>query len=271
MEFYIKIIFKIVFVIAMIFIYVKISKSTKNFAERFLNILIEIVVIVPFIIYDIDRYNIPTKYGYTNYVNSDRWFNFISQYVASIIGTILSGGFLLLITRKQIKSQTDSNNEDSRLQNAPILKYDITNKKKECDYDEFTYEYGKPYNLYFEIENCGLNHARHLRFEFYMEGRKCIESHIRSQQSILKKDERIAFNLVINSVYDKENTELNRKKAQIVVHYKDLLNNSYVQTINLVLCMTNYFYSKFDGYQCDIEKVEIDDESLYNVGTNDNI
>ena len=271
MKFYVKMMFVIVCLSILVFIYIRNLKNTKSVSERVVKILLLFVLTVPFVVFLLDKYNIPTKCGYTNHVDSDRWFSFVSQYVSGIIGTILSGCILFLITRKQIESQIYSDNENKRIANAPVLKYNITNQKIKCDYDEFTFGEGRPYNLYFEIENCGLNHARHLKFELYIEGKKRIESHIRQQQSILKKDERITFNLVIDSAYDKENIELNRKKAQIVVYYKDLLNNSYIQTINLVLCMTNYSGNKFGGYECDIVKVEIDDESLYNVGTDDNI
>ena len=263
MEFYIDIILKMICVGVLIFIYIRMLKSSKSFTEKFLKILSGFVLIVPFIIYFIDRNNIPTKYGYTNYVNLDRWYNFISQYVTNVIGAIISGVILFLITCKQIRSQIDSNNEDRRIQNAPILKYDITNLKKNCDYDELTFGKGEIYNLYFEIENCGLNHARHLKFELYIENKKCIDSHIKSQQSILKVAEKISFNFVINFIYNKENAETNRKKAQIVVYYNDLLNNSYIQKINLILCVTNYFdFGKHGGYQLDIAKVNIEDEIL---------
>jgi len=260
MEIIIGKILGIIFAGFLIFMYIRMIKKINNFSEKILTILGVVIISSFFGFYLLDKYNIPTILGYSKYVDSNRWFNFFSQNIASIIGTIISGVFLLLITQKQIKAQIDTDKETKRIENAPLLKYDITNLRREYDYKEYTFGKGRIYNIFFEIENCGLNHARQLKFELYIDNKKRIESCVKQYQSILKKGEIVTFDFVLDYDFNKENEELNRKKAQIIVYYKDLMNNSYIQKINLILCFTNYYDIKYCGYECDIVKVDIEDE-----------
>ena len=139
---------------------IKMYKESKSLVERTLYILFLIVYFIPIIIYYLDKYDIPTKFGYTKGIDTNRWFDFISSYVVGIVGAIISGAILILITLKQIRTQIDNNNDDKRIQNAPIFDYVLSNKiTANCKYNHEIKlkEDGELYHVFFKIENIGLN------------------------------------------------------------------------------------------------------------------
>ena len=169
---------------------------------------------------------------------------------------------LLTITYWQIRKQTESNNEDKRIQNAPIMKYNITNEY--IDESEQFYLFNgmdkntHPCNIFLKIENIGLNHARHFKIDIYDIGNKKIRTYtIDSNQSIIKKDENIAINLII----DMEKKEKS-KIIKLYVTYDDFLKNKYRQEIELNISAFEESGFKYRGYKLIINSIDIKDEEL---------
>ncbi len=100
---------------------VKMYKESQSPTERVLYILFLFIYFIPIIVYLLDRYNVPTTLGIANGINMNRWFEFISSYIIGIIGAIISGVFVILITLKQIKTQIESNKEDRELKMLQYL------------------------------------------------------------------------------------------------------------------------------------------------------
>ena len=112
-------------IIAIFFIpyFVKVYKESNTTIEKSIYILLLVFIILPIAIYYLDKYNIPSKFGYTENINSKEWLNLLTNYCESILSTLLNTAFLIFITFKQIDATYEDNKqlniETQRLQNLP--------------------------------------------------------------------------------------------------------------------------------------------------------
>ena len=196
--------------------------------------MLSFAILFPLIVYYLDRYNIPSKFGYTENIISSDWVSILTNYSAAIISTLLSAVFLIFITFKQMdetyKDNIKLNNETQRIQNLPLLRYNFTHERLEGEmFDEnkkwiFSNQdesNSDSIDFTMEIENIGLNTVRkvYLEVESELFNKKenfelCNQSNIEKIQT--KKKEFIITN-VANGTY----------KIEITVYYQDLLKNWY--------------------------------------------
>ena len=258
MEYFGFIIYLILFFIV-ILISVKKYISAKDFIERIIYILFPIIYIVFGIIYSLDLYNIPSTLGWDKNISIDRWFDYISNYSSSIVGAVIGGVFVLLVTIKQINEQNYQYKQDKRIQNAPIFKYDISNKKQKPDKEVILCNGdGNIYSLFLNIENIGFNHARNIVID--ISGDNIVSNYITKldeSQSILKKGNTILLQLIINYKFKKTN---NKKNIYIKITYDDLLENNYEQVINISGEVTNTYDPSCCGRVFNILKCKIENE-----------
>lgn len=231
---------------------IKMYKKSETLVEKALYILFMFVIFVPIIIYFLDRYNIPTKFGYIKNLDSTRWFDFFSTYVSTIMGTIVSCVILVLITFKQIKVQIDSNNNDKRIQNSPVLDYSLfvaNNTKCNYNHEVKLKEDGNQYHIYFNIENIGMNHCRNLSCKIIVDKEEDPEFFLNKKQSFLKKEEKVVLDLIFTLDFNKKDN----RNIKIIVHYEDMLNNKYEQILKSKL-----FFNK------DVKRINVDDLAIEN-------
>lgn len=216
---------------------IKMYKESQTITERILYILFLFVYFIPIIIYLLDRYDIPTVIGLANGVDTHRWFEFVSSYIIGIMGAIISGIFVVLITLRQIREQIISNKEDKRIENAPIFDYSLKGSISNSNYQHTIEigEQGDTYHLLFKVENIGLNHARNINVLIKIDDKEDRKFSLNGQQSFIRKNEAVLIDLILN--LNKDNNK--QRKMIIVVHYDDLINNKYVQKINAVLSPIN--------------------------------
>ena len=246
----------IITLLSIIFIYNRIKKAV-SLTEKILYLLLLFVYFVPYFFYILDRYNLPTKLGYIKNLNIDDWFGFLSNYVSSFVGTILSGVILVLITMKQIEIQKKDNREDKRIQNAPLMKYDISNNVLKNSVEELLLNAdGDIYHIFFEIENIGLNHAKKINIELRSGDGWSRSFTVGNNQSILKKGESYVFDFVLN--YAKKSNR--NKKITILINYSDMLNNQYEQQINIDYYVNDEMRVECCGLYLSINNIEISDE-----------
>lgn len=245
---------------------VKLYKETKNELEKVIYVFLGISIIFPMIIYYLDRYNIPSLFGYTQNTNSSDWVNNISSYSAVIFSTLLNAAFLIFVTMKQIKANYEDNirinkkmnedniklnNEMQRIQNLPFLRYSFTYDRLEGEFfgdnqilifsnqDDSN---SSSINFTLEIENIGLNAVRktYLEIESELFDRKelfelCNQSNIEKNK---KKTKEIMITNVAKGAYG----------IKIFVYYQDLLKNWYKQQIDLLVINSNIYSEKYKGF-----------------------
>lgn len=243
----------------LIFFCVKKCYKSNDFIEKIIYVLFPIIYIVFGVTYALDLYNIPSTLGWNKNLSIERWFNYVSDYSSSIVGAIIGGVFVLIVTIKQINEQKQQYKQDKRIQNAPIFKYDISNKKQQPDITVFLYNGdGNPYSLFLSIENIGFNHARNIIVDISGDniGSNYV-SNLDDSQSILKKGNTTLLQLVINYKFIESNII---KNINIKITYDDLLENSYEQIINIKGEVTNTFDPNCCGPMFNILKCKIDNE-----------
>lgn len=249
-------------------LFVKGYKDSKSNFEKILYTMLSFAIIFPLIVYYLDRYNIPSKFGYTENIISSDWVSILTNYSAAIISTLLSAVFLIFITFKQMdetyKDNIKLNNETQRIQNLPLLRYNFTNEilegkmfdeNKKWIFSNRDDSNSDSIDFTMEIENIGLNTVRkvYLEVESELFNKKenfelCNQSNIEKNQ--LKKKEFIITN-VAKGTY----------KIEITVYYQDLLKNWYKQKVHLTISITNIYDSK--TYDCNqINSVIVDDEEI---------
>lgn len=263
----IKIIFDLLLIILyvlIIILFVRQYKSIKSPTEKILYYVFYTVMLIPVIIYYLDKYDLPSKFGLLKNNDSERWFVFIEVYLSSIIGSFISGIVLVLITFKQIRIQLDNSNDDKRIQNAPIFKYDIKNTIV-SNAKPFIIKCGEDhlYSLFVNIENVGLNHARNIKIEVAdNESILLQKTNLDDRQSIIKKNENVWIDLAFNFKHNEKKQMENTQNLFFNIYYDDLLKNKYVQSINIQVEPTNKTGSSYVGYMLDIKKIVINSEAF---------
>ena len=242
-----------------VFLYVE-YKRIKNVTDYILYWLIIIIFLSPMIIYYVDIYNIPTKLGLIKEGDPTRWFEFTETYLSTIVGTLVSSLIVILTVLKQIKSQNDSSKEDKRKENTTTMKYYIKNEYEETKNQSFIFNSdGDIYNIFFGIENIGLNHAKKIEIELCSKEDNWIRNFkIENEQSILKKNEIFWFDFVINQ--KKKNKK--NKTINISICYSDMLNNKYEQIIEIDYTISHETKYESRGLKIYFNKIDIGDEKL---------
>lgn len=230
-------IFLILFAIYVVYKSIKMYQQAESYAEKVLDILFSVVWIIPWVILFLDKKNIPTWLGYAKGVDTGRWFEFISVYVTGVVGSVISGIVLWLITLRQFKNQRDSDSETKRIQNAPIFDYEVSSWLADSERDGMRVitknKVGERQYIYFKIENIGLNHAKDVEFIINYGNDSTMQFALDYHQSFLQKEEKRWEQLLFND------DDKNEKEINIEIHYSDLINNSYNQKVRIVFEPTN--------------------------------
>lgn len=237
------ILFYIIIILLYLCYFLKKYKKLKTGVEKVLYITILILIIFPLVIYYLDRYNIPSKFGYTINTNSELWLEIIINLCVVVMTTFINAAFLIHVTHEQIKSSFDDNNslniENQRLQNIPLLKYDLST---DIDFDEEDITDNKlrisddniekldklPLVLNINIENVGLNILNKLYIELISQqiNEKVFEKF--SSNNILKVGEKVNK---IYTLFVYPGTYI----FDVKMYYQDIMKNWYVQKLEIIV------------------------------------
>ena len=223
---------------------IKEYKECNNGIEQTIIAFFLIAYVIPIVIYIIDYFNIPTLIGMSKNIDTQGWLSFLGTYLSTIISILLGSAISIWIMAKQInanyKDNMELNNLNSRIQNLPYLRYEITNeieniedfsKTKYILLDDTNYH---SLGLSIKVKNIGLNAVR----KTYIS----INSNIftldpieLTEQSSIDKNETKKKDFLINSL--KEGTY----ELYITIYFQDLLKNWYEQKIELNIGVTNVY------------------------------
>lgn len=105
-------IYLLIIVTTSCYIYTKKNNKLKEGSTNFLFpiiLLLLSIIIVPYIFYIFDEYNIPTLLGWGNNLDKQNWLSFLATYVGGVVSTIISSGFLIFVTKYQIDEEKQQN------------------------------------------------------------------------------------------------------------------------------------------------------------------
>lgn len=195
--------FSVIFIFVTIF-YIIANKILFKKEENAFIILILAFMFFSFyfiiIIYYLDFYNIPTILNLNKSLNTQNWLSFLGSFAAPIITTIVSSVILYF----QLHKEDTMNNGNLRIQNIPILKYDIQEEKAN--------------NYKINIKNIGLGIVKDIYVIIN-------DKEYRLQnQSLIEKEESRDIKIEISKL-------TSNQKPIVIIKYKDILDNWYQQKI----------------------------------------
>ena len=246
----ISIVIQAVLLFAIIRFCIKKYKEEKENEYKFLYLITIVCWLLLVLIYNFDRYNLPSHLGWTTNVNSQNWLSFLGSYLPGIISTIVGAIMLLWVTALQINTNREDNEkrdkETLRIQNLPLLKYDI---KAEDDNKELNIndliptKYSKDaelnlkaHPLKIEIKNIGANTIRNIKV--YFESDFVIESVCLLGEKTQVPIEKSEMENVIKWI--SLPIEENNYNIRLRICYEDILTNWYEQEVVIEYNVTNW-------------------------------
>lgn len=232
----------------MLYLSYRAIKKSNSLAEKISEIVLAMVMAVILVIYYLDRYDIPTALNLGMNIDTQNWLSFIGNYITGVISAVIGALVAVWTTIYQIKKNNEENNrrdkENLRIQNMPILKYDInTERKGTGDLSELIVtnkenELGNAYNLNIILKNIGMNSIKNIIIDF-------------KSPVINNSIYRLLGKNAVNPVEKGEVIELNKffslkpsdkyYEMYIVLYYQDVLSNWYKQEIQIHYNTSNIF------------------------------
>ena len=237
--------------------------KSKTISEKAYLIILGLILFVLPIIYILDRYNVPTKMNWSQNIDSQNWLAFLGEFVTGVIGAIIAAVIAVWTTLYQMQKNNEDNDkrdkENNRLQNMPILKYEIdTINDGDIDLEDIIFanlDKCNPYNLNISIKNVGMNTIKSIMIDCsadVISNEKAYRILGRNSIVILEKNEEMRVRKVINLSTGEKYDFL------ITVYYEDVLSNWYKQDIHLRYGATEKFNKGLVGsiyYDIDKEKI----------------
>ena len=222
----------------------KMYKEAEDSIEKVIYMIATMIIGTPYIIYILDRYNIPSRFGYINNINTSDWLNFIGSYSSAIITSILSAIFLVIVTKQQIertyKDNVTLNKESYRIQNLPYLQYELLyDIENSMDFVKTKWimignqEQYVPIEFSISMKNIGLNSIRKIYMKVNSEMMKSDEIVELYNQGCIEQGKNKKKDFVITGLAKGDYI------FWITIYYQDLMKNWYEQKIRLDLHVTN--------------------------------
>ena len=235
--------FIIVFTIILIFTILN-YKKCNNYGEKIIFIFYIIIISIPITLYYLDLWNIPSRLNLMRNIDSQSWLGFLFTYVSTIVSSVIGVTASIYIALTQIRKNNEDNErrdkENLRVQNMPLLRYNIDTKRK-CkgkvsDLIVTSIKNGQPYELNFSFKNIGLNSIKNIIIDYESD---VINSTYRlsgkNNVISIEKGEEIESNhflaLEVNSI----------TKMKLIVYYEDVLGNWYKQILNIIYNASSIF------------------------------
>lgn len=237
----IGVIISIIIICLIVIIFLRGIKKASTNIEKILLSCTCVIILIPIIIYLIDLSNIPTLLGLGIEVSLSDWRNYILQYISAIAGAIIGAITLVLVTfaplKKSYENSLSINNEMVRLQNLPLLKYELIDVNIECDnlhVLETKNKQGVLTDINIKIQNVGLNAARNCYMK--IESDFLVKSYIFdiSKSQIIEKNNEVFLKLCLDLAAGAYN-------FKVTLFYQDVLYNCYKQEIILKCVQTGIF------------------------------
>lgn len=237
----------------MLYLSYRAIKKAESLAEKITELIMAMVMFILLIIYYSDRYDIPSKLNLTMNIDAQNWLSFIGNYVSAVISAIIGALVAVWSAIYQIKKNNEENNrrdkENLKIQNMPILKYDInTEIKGTGDLSELIVtnkenEFGNVYNLNIILKNIGMNSIKNIIIDF--------------QSPIINNSiYRLLGKNAVNPIEKGELVELNKYfslkpldkyyEIYLYIYYQDVLSNWYKQEVQIHYSACDTFNN--DGY-----------------------
>ena len=243
-------------------------KKSKDNIEKIVGVITIIISNIFLVIYYIDRFNLPTMLKINTNVDTQNWLMIIATCIASIISAAIGGLIAFGIARDQIKENNKQNSENLRIQNMPMLKYEIKtegSKNQKTDIEHLIISNCEdttsiPYDLFVSIKNIGLNNVKRIFVDFE-------SSMVNNKYRILGENSLIPIERnETQQIYRYFSLESGKEyEIKLKVYYEDVLQNWYCQIVDINYNATNISNGSYPlgiiQYKVN-EEVLIDDKEI---------
>lgn len=235
-----------------IFYTYKSIKKSNSLSEKIINIIILIIVVAFELIFCLDRFNIPTKLNWVENMDTQNWLSFLGEYVTGIVSAIIGVLIAFWTTMRQIKDNNEVNNENLRIQNIPLLKYNcIIDTKPQWKLTvletNINDDDGVIQSINLSLKNIGLNTIRKTYIKIKNDIFKGEHNFELNDAGVIEKNQEIILPFVLRLITNRT------YNFEITVYYQDLLFNVYEQNVLLQYELSSYndgskyiFNSKFN-------------------------
>lgn len=177
----------------------------------------------------------------SNITNSD-WVGFLGSYIGSIVGAIVSlVGIIVTInfTKRQIQMQNHQYEEKKRLDNIPVLDFEVEQFIEDEDSESISMdvEYAldnkqefKALTIEFNVYNMGIGAALDLKYAMQIEGEQQDGEFWLTQNRILKSQD--SFVQKLTFFVPKKDYNF---KPTLLVYYEDILGNMYCKSVDILI------------------------------------
>lgn len=261
---------EIVFVIAMCILNKIILKKIDKERELQIKAIYWIYIFtldIFIVIYLFDKFNIPSFFKMNQNIGSQNWLNNILSFISNIISATIGGIIAFGISKHQIDQNNKQNFENNRIQNMPMIKYDIKTgiKNKKIDSDNYIstkYENDTSknrYDIFIEIKNIGLNNIKQvivdLQSDCFVDNNRIV-----GEKTLvpIEKGEHLEIYKLFCLIAERD------YKIILKVYYEDVLQNWYSQEVKIKYTTSNVVYNGKIGivnYIVD-EEILIDKENI---------
>ena len=203
------------------------KKHTESDLEKTLVEIIGATCIIILAIWYLDKYNIPTTLGIASNIETKEWFDFIMNFLTTMLGTFISAILVLATTIGQLERTEENEQEAHRINNMPFLEYkvSITNNN----------------TLNIKFKNIGNNTIK--KYIIKIKNKNILSDY--QNCLAVNEESKITYKL-----------PLDEQLINIVVEYQDLLYNTYEQKIDVSYMINS------DNKTTMIDKVLIEDEKI---------
>lgn len=236
----------LIFIVLVVVFSYKYYKKCNTLTEKSFYILLVSMVIFIFILYYMDKFNIPTFLGWTKGINSQNWLVSLISFGGVILAEVFGGLVLFFVTMLQIDRNREDNfirdNEERRINNMPLLQCtiedgfinDAPNFILETKYDK-----GHRQTIFIVIKNIGLNSVKKCYLQVEGDSLTKTNCFLIDNQSSIAKDQERKLNIILNLKKDEY-------FFKFTFYYNDLLDNWYKKLVeftykNTSKGMTEYF------------------------------
>ena len=224
----------------------KLFIKSENIIEKYYWGTVGVFFFIVMSVYLVDSNNLITRLGYSNNINTSNWFNFLNQLISTFLGVTISVSIALYQIKKESDENIKRDKENLRIQNLPIIKYEISSKTNPnhklvekdflVDTKYQSAESAKSYPLEIKIKNIGLNNIRKIKLELVGD---CFDEKIEllgydSLVPLEKETEEHVFKylkLLANKDY----------ALSLLASYEDIMQNKYEQIVEIKYITTDIF------------------------------
>lgn len=229
-------------------------KASNTITEKTLFWMIILIFAYPFLMYTLDKTNLASKMGWVNKDDTERWFNYLVTYGSSFVSAIIGAISLVLMTIFQLKRQDEKDKETTRINNMPLLTYEVSRNLKDTNLKNILLtncKKGQIINFNLKIRNVGMNAVKK---SFIILSSSDLPGEVHKQldnNGCINKNESVSIDSCLK-------LSKGDHAISLAVFYCDLINNWYSQNIRISIIVTGHLNKTEDTYI----SLKVEDEKL---------